>query len=104
MAVATVWTRNVPENDECARLRSESELKSTLTTVESIFESEHESVVVESEHESVVVVLTFCPTALCLATLESAILAIDGPKMKNSTMLGFLSIWRMKLTRNASSS
>ena len=38
MAIATVWTRNLPEkSDECARLQRESEPKSTLTTVEKVF-------------------------------------------------------------------
>ena len=41
---------------------------------------------------------------LCLAIHESAILAIDGPKMKISTTLGFLSMLRIKKTRNTSSS
>ena len=40
-----------------------------------------------SERASVVVVLTFCPTTLCLSTHGSAIPVIDGPKMTNSTML-----------------
>ena len=44
------------------------------------------------------------PTILCLATLESAILAVDGPKMKNSTTLGCLSTFGMRMTRNMSSS
>ena len=35
---------------------------------------------------NLIVVLTFCPTTFCLATLESAILANFGPKMTNSTM------------------
>ena len=57
-----------------------------------------------SERESVVVVLTFCPTTLCLATHVSAILANFGPKMTNSTMLGLVTqiegddgCWRSKL-------
>ena len=43
---------------------------------------------VEFEDRGVVVVIAD-PTILCLATLESASLDIDGPKMKNSTALGF---------------
>ena len=58
---------------------------------------------VEFEDCGVVVVIAD-PTILCLATLESAILVIDGPKMKSSTTLGFLSMLRMKMTRNTSSS
>ena len=50
-----------------------------------------------------VVLVNADPTILCLATLESASLAIDGPKMKNSTTLGFLSMLRMKTMRNTSS-
>ena len=41
-----------------------------------------------SVHDSCVVAVNADPTILCLATLESAILAIDGPKMKNSTTQG----------------
>ena len=54
-------------------------------------------VLVEFEDSGVVVVIAG-PTILCLATLESASLAIDGPKMKNSTTLGFLSMLRIKMT------
>ena len=54
-------------------------------------------------HSGVVVIITDA-TSLCLATLESAILAIDGPKMKSSAALGFLSMLRMKMTRNTPSS
>ena len=49
--------------------------------------------------DSGVVVVIPDPTILCLATHESAILAIDGPKMRNSTTLGFLSMLRMKMTK-----
>ena len=47
--------------------------------------------------DSGVVVVIADPTILCLAILESAILAIDGPKTKSSTTLGFLSMLRMKM-------
>ena len=39
------------------------------------------------------------PTMLCLAILESASLATDGPKMKNSTTSSFLSMSMMKTMR-----
>ena len=58
---------------------------------------------VEFEDRGVVVAIAD-PNILCLATLESASLAVDGPKMKNSTTLGFLSMLRMKMMRNTSSS
>ena len=50
--------------------------------------------------DSDVVIAIVDPTILCLATLQSASLAIDGPKMKNSITLGFLSMSRMKTMRN----
>ena len=56
-------------------------------------------VLVEFEDRGVVVVIAD-PTILCLATLECASLAIDGPKMRNSAALGFLSMLRMKMMRN----
>ena len=56
-----------------------------------------------SVRDSGVDVVIADPTILCLATLERATLAIDGPKMKNSTTLGFLSMVRMKMTRNTTS-
>ena len=49
----------------------------------------------EVEDHGIVIVIVD-PTILCLATLESAILAIDSPKMKNSTTFGFLSKLRMR--------
>ena len=58
---------------------------------------------VEVEDRGIVNVIAG-PTILCLATLESGSLAIDRPKMKNSNTLGFLSMLRMKMTRNTSSS
>ena len=45
----------------------------------------------EVEDHGIVIVIVD-PTILCLATLESAILAIDNPKMKNSTTSSFLSV------------
>ena len=51
----------------------------------------------EVEDRGIVVVIAD-PTVLCLATLESASLAIYGPKMKYSNMLSFLSM--MKMMRN----
>ena len=47
--------------------------------------------------ESVAVVLTFCPTTLCLATRESAIIAIDGSKMTSSTTLGLVTSLKMMM-------
>ena len=58
-------------------------------------------VLAEFEDRGDVVVIAD-PTILCLATLES--LADDGPNMKNSTTLGFLSTLRIKMMRNTSAS
>ena len=44
------------------------------------------------------------PNILCFAIIESAMLAMDGPKMKSSITLGLPSMLRMKMTRNTSSS
>ena len=57
-----------------------------------------------SVHDPGVVEVIADPNILSLAIIESAILAIGGPKMKSSTSLGFLSMLRMKMTRNTSSS
>ena len=54
---------------------------------------------VEVEDRDVVIVVVY-PTILCLAILECASLAIDGPKMKNSTTPSFLSMSRMKTMWN----
>ena len=59
---------------------------------------------VDVEDRGVVIVIVD-PTILCLASLQSASLqsaslAVDGPKMKNSTTSSFLSMSRMKTMRN----
>ena len=54
---------------------------------------------VEVEDRGVVIVIVD-PTILCLAILESASLAIDGPKRRNSTTSSFLSLSRTKMMRN----
>ena len=54
---------------------------------------------VEVEDRDIVNVITD-PTILCLASLQIASLAIHGPKMKNSTVLSFLSTLKMKMMRN----
>ena len=53
---------------------------------------------IEVEDRGIVDVIAH-PTILCLATLESASLAMCGPKMKNSTTLSFLSMLKMKMMR-----
>ena len=104
MAVATVWTRNCQKekSEKCARLRIQVNLTITENFSLSLFRT---SLLVQVNFEdSGVVVVIADPTILCLATLESANLAIDCPKMKNSTTLGFLSMLKMKMTRNTWSS
>ena len=54
---------------------------------------------VEVEDRGIAVVIAD-PTILCRATLESASLAIFGPKMKYSNTLSFLSMLKMKMMRN----
>ena len=56
-------------------------------------------ILVQFEDRSVVIVIAVS-TFLCLATLESAGLAIDGPKMKNSTMLGLMTSLSKKTMRH----
>ena len=41
---------------------------------------------------------------ICLVILESASLAIEGPKIKNSTTSSFLSMSRMKMMKNTQAS
>ena len=54
---------------------------------------------VEVEDRGVAIVIVD-PTFLCLAIIESASFAQDGPKMKNSTTSSFHDMSRMKTMRN----
>ena len=90
-------TARKKKSEKCLILRMESGFSSRSDV--SVQVSLHWSV-----RDSGVVVVIADPIILCLATLESAILVIDGPKMKSSTTLGFLSMLMMKMTRNTSSS
>ena len=56
-------------------------------------------ILVEVEDHGIVKLIAD-PTILCLATLESASLTIDGAKMKNSTTLSFLSMLNKKMMRS----
>ena len=82
------WLSAKSVKKKSTRLHMESELKSTWTTIE-IFSHSPTVSWGYSERESVVVILAFGPTTLCLATHESAILAIDGPKMTSSFLRDF---------------
>ena len=108
MAVATVWARNCQreeKSEKCARLQMESGFRWTWQQLKhSRSDVSVQVSLYHSVRDSGFVVVIADLSILCLATLESAILAIDGPKMKNSTTLGFLSMLRMKMTRKTSSS
>ena len=100
MEVATVWTLNCQKFWEVRKTTNGGRIQVNLTIIETLslwlFRT---SLLVPVEFEdSCVVVVIADPTILCLATLQSASHAIDGPKMKNSTTL------RMKMTRNSSAS
>ena len=99
--------RKHKKSEQCARLQNGGCIQENLTMATKTFVAmtfrANLLVLVEFENRGVVVVIAD-PTVLCLATLESASLAIDGPKMKNSASLGFLSMLRMKMMRNTSAS
>ena len=97
MTVATVWTRNCHKE----HLRNARDYIWILDSIELDnnwdFRSPTASWGSYERDFGVVVVV------IAVATV-SAILAIDGPKMKNSTTLSFLSMLRMKMTRKKSTS
>ena len=104
---ATVCTR-ICQKDKIWEVRKTTngvwiQVKLTLTETLSIWLSRTSLLVLVRRGSGFVVVIADL-TILCLATPGSASLAIDGPKMKNSTTLGFLFMLRMKTTRNTSSS
>ena len=77
-----------------ARLQMESELRSTDNSRDLARLQFPEAIL--SVNLSLLI-SPFCPTTLCLATHECAILAIDGPKMTNSTTLGLVTSLKMMM-------
>ena len=68
---------------------------SRLTTVEDLGRQQFPEAILSVNLS--LLTLPFCPTTLCLATHESAILANDGPKMTNSTTLGLVTSLKMMM-------
>ena len=90
---------------ECARLRKESELRSILATIETVFVRNRFPGARLNMNLSLSV-LTICPTTLDLAILLVATFSTveNLSSVASSTMLSFLFMSKMKMTRNVAAS
>ena len=102
-----VWTRNLLKNnmvEDCARMqRKMRELRSTLTTVETIF-ARNQFPGAGMITNLLLSVLTIYPTTFGLAILLDATLATveDFPSVENATMSSFVTMTKKMLKKIAS--